>query len=148
MTGHTSGVSGSGRSKSARPHPPTISKRPTKLHYLRASGHTLVFRFGTTPELITLATTGGPVPPPDWAGTVYCSSSPVMVKGRFCSSPSQLGNVEVSILKVMILSSTDKVPKWVMLPWTIALFSAGVPVVRLLDATLGRLSRATASAPT
>jgi len=26
----------------------------------RASGHTLVFRFGTTPELITLATTGGP----------------------------------------------------------------------------------------
>ena len=26
----------------------------------RASGHTLVFRFGTTPELIKLATTGGP----------------------------------------------------------------------------------------
>ena len=26
----------------------------------RAAGHTLVFRFGTTPELITLATTGGP----------------------------------------------------------------------------------------
>ena len=26
----------------------------------RAPGHTLVFRFGTTPELITLATTGGP----------------------------------------------------------------------------------------
>jgi molybdate transport system substrate-binding protein len=25
-----------------------------------ASGHTLVFRFGTTPELIKLATTGGP----------------------------------------------------------------------------------------
>src|SRR3954471_15291369 len=34
-----------------------------------ASGHTLVFRFGTTPELIKLATTGGPfdlgVVPPD-----------------------------------------------------------------------------------
>jgi molybdate transport system substrate-binding protein len=26
----------------------------------RASGHTLVFRFGTTPELIKLVTTGGP----------------------------------------------------------------------------------------
>src|SRR5436853_5027772 len=26
----------------------------------RTSGHTLVLRFGTTPELITLATTGGP----------------------------------------------------------------------------------------
>jgi hypothetical protein len=50
----------------------------------------------------------------------------VMVKGRFCSIPSQLGNVEVSILKVMILSSTltDKVPQWVMLPPTIALFSS------------------------
>src|SRR5215471_800153 len=53
------------------------------------------------------------VPPPDAAGTVYVSSSPVRVKDRFCSIPSQLGNVEVSILKVMVLSAalTDKVPK-------------------------------------
>src|SRR6516225_2296364 len=46
-----------------------------------------------------------PVPPPDMAGTVYVSSSPVRVKGRFCSVPSQLGNVAVSILKVMVLSA-------------------------------------------
>jgi hypothetical protein len=74
------------------------------------------------------------VPPPDAAGTVYVSSSPVTVKGRFCSVPSQLGNVAVSILKVMVLSAalTDTVPKLAMLPPTIALFSSGVAVVRLL----------------
>ena len=33
------------------------------------------------------------VPPPDAAGTVNFSSSPVTVNGRFCSVPSQLGNV-------------------------------------------------------
>src|SRR4029450_3907035 len=87
------------------------------------------------------------VPPPDAAGTVSFSSSPVTVNGRFCSVPSELGNVEVSILKVMVLSAalTDTVPKWVMLPWTIALFSSGVAVVRLLEATLGRSARAIAS---
>src|SRR5256714_14029384 len=74
------------------------------------------------------------VPPPDAAGTVYVSSSPVTVKGRFCSVPSQLGNVAVSILKVMVLSAalTDKVPKLAMLPPMIALFSSGVAVVRVL----------------
>jgi molybdate transport system substrate-binding protein len=34
--------------------------RELAAQFERASGHTLVFRFGTTPELITLATTGGP----------------------------------------------------------------------------------------
>ena len=83
------------------------------------------------------------VPPPDAAGTVYCSASPVTVKARRCSVPSQLGNVEVSIVKAMVWSAalTAKVPKWVLLPWTIALFSAGVAVVRLLEAILGSPAR-------
>src|SRR2546429_633000 len=81
--------------------------------------------------------------PPDAVGTVYASSSPVTVKARFCSVPSQLGNVAVSILKVKVLSAalTDMVPKWVRLPPTIALFSSAVAVVRLLEATLGRSAR-------
>src|SRR5437588_8921166 len=84
------------------------------------------------------------IPPPDAAGTVYVSASPVTVKGRFCSVPSQLGNREVAILKVMVLSAalTDTVPKWAPLPWTMALFSSGVAVVRLFEATLGRSARA------
>src|SRR3954454_2243694 len=34
--------------------------RELATQFQRASGHTIVFRFGTTPELIKLATTGGP----------------------------------------------------------------------------------------
>src|SRR5713101_4279552 len=43
------------------------------------------------------------------------------------------------------VNAADKVPKWVALPWTIALFSSGVAVVRLLEATLGRPARTKAS---
>src|SRR5882724_10224931 len=87
------------------------------------------------------------VPPPDAEGTVYVSASPVRVKGRCCSVPSHLGNSEVSILKVMVWSAalTETVPKWAMLPWTMALFSSGVALVRLLEATLGRSARAMTS---
>jgi hypothetical protein len=38
LTGHSSGVSGSERSKSEHSHPPTFIKRPAKLRYLRTSG--------------------------------------------------------------------------------------------------------------
>src|SRR6267143_4661761 len=83
------------------------------------------------------------VPPPDAPAAVYRSWSPLMVNGRFCSVPLQLGNVAASILKVKVLSAalTDKVPKWARLPATIALFSSAVAVVRLLEATLGRSVR-------
>src|SRR4030095_7039868 len=86
------------------------------------------------------------LPPPDAAAAVYRSWSPLMVNGRFCSVPLQLGNVAVSILKVNVLSAalTDKVPKWARVPPTIALFSSAVAVVRLLEATLGRSARAKA----
>ena len=71
--------------------------------YLRVRGCAYLARFQTTVA----------VPPPDAAATVYFSSSPVTVKGRFCSVPFQLGNVAVSILKVKVLSAAlmDKVPK-------------------------------------
>src|SRR5947209_4886829 len=110
---------------------------PGRADYRRVRGDAYLARFQTTVA----------VPPPDAAGTVYVGSSPVTVKGRFCSVPSQLGNREVSILKVMVLSTalTDKVPKWAPLPWTMALFSSGVAVVRLLEATLGRSARAMTS---
>src|SRR5438105_4490388 len=102
--------------------PPT-SVEGSKADCPRVRGGAYLVRFQTTVA----------VPPPDAAGTVYCSSSPVTVNTRFCSVPSQLGNVAVSILKVMVLSAalTDTVPKWAPLPWTIALFSSGVAVVRL-----------------
>src|SRR5439155_6537934 len=76
------------------------------------------------------------VPPPDAAAAVYRSWSPLMVNGRFCSVPLQLGNVAVSIFKVKVLSAalTDKVQNGARLPPTIALFSSAVAVVRLLEA--------------
>src|SRR2546427_5312645 len=103
------------------------------LHRLLSSSHAYFARFQTTVA----------VPPPDAAAAVYRSWSPLMVNGRFCSVPLQLGNVAVSILKVKVLSAalTDKVPKWVRLPPTVALFSSAVAVVRLLEATLGRSAR-------
>ena len=55
------------------------------------------------------------VPPPDAAAApaVNVSSSPVMVNGSFSAVPFQLGNVELSIFKVSVLSAglTDTVPK-------------------------------------
>src|SRR3979490_1897423 len=38
----------------------TAPLRELAMQFESASGHKLVFRFGTTPELIKLATTGGP----------------------------------------------------------------------------------------
>src|SRR5207302_10864392 len=115
--------------------PPT-SVEGSKADCPRVRGGAYLVRFQTTVA----------VPPPDAAGTVYCSSSPVTVNTRFCSVPSQLGNVAVSILKVKVLSAalTDKLPKRVRLPPTIALFSSAVAVVRLLVATLRRAARAKA----
>ena len=51
--------------------------------------------------------------PPLEAGVVHFSSSPVTVKGRFCSVPFQFGNVLLSIWKMMVLSAslTVYVPK-------------------------------------
>jgi hypothetical protein len=70
----------------------------------------------------------------------YFSSSPAMVSDRFCSGPSQLGNVLLSSLKMMKPSVTTYVPKCVKLPVTIALFSSVVPVSRFSDANLGSLA--------
>ena len=70
---------------------------------------------------------------------MYFNSSPVRTKARFCSDPVQLGNVALSILKVRVLSLMEAVPKCAMLPPTMALFSSGVAVARLLDATLGKV---------
>ena len=57
---------------------------------------------------------------------------------------SNWGTWTVLDLNVRVLSAalTDTVPKSMTLPWTIALFSSGVPVVRLLEATFGRSARA------
>src|SRR5207247_6660707 len=72
------------------------------LHRLLSSSHAYFARFQTTVA----------VPPPDAAADVYRSWSPLMVNGRFCSVPLQLGNVAVSILKVKVLSAAlpDRVP--------------------------------------
>src|SRR5262249_46272137 len=81
------------------------------------------------------------VPPIDAGSTVHFMSSPVKeMTDRFCSVPVQLGHVLPSTLRVITLSATEYVPKWAMLPCTIALFSSGVPVLRLPDANLGRLA--------
>ena len=83
------------------------------------------------------------VPPPDAAGTVHWRTTPVMVNGYRCMRPFQLGNVEVSIARTRTYSATltDNVPKWAMLPATIARFSSGVPVTRLSEANMGRSAR-------
>jgi hypothetical protein len=60
---------------------------------------------------------------------------------RRCSVPFQAGQVPPSILCVRTLSCTVYVPKKALLPRTIAAFSSGVPVIRLLDANLGRSDR-------
>ena len=44
--------------------------------------------------------------PADAATTIYFSSSPVIVNGRFCSVPVQFGNVLYSIFKVVVLSAS------------------------------------------
>ena len=57
--------------------------------------------------------TTSPEPPPDAAGVVHFSSSPLSVKGRFCTLPFQFGNVLVWIWKVIVRSDsfTVYVPK-------------------------------------
>jgi hypothetical protein len=78
------------------------------------------------------------LPPPDAVGTVYCRSSPRSVKGRFCSTPFQFGNVALSISNTRELSRIEYVPKCAMVPPTIAFASSGAAVERLLEAILGR----------
>src|SRR4029077_4540312 len=51
----------------------------------RASGHTLVFRFGTTPELIKLATTGGSF---DLGIVPVDVMKDVAAQARFASEPT------------------------------------------------------------
>src|SRR5229473_518255 len=78
------------------------------------------------------------LPPVDAAAT-HVSWSPVSVKGRFCSVPSQLAKKACSILKRMVLSDslTEYLPQWGFAPCTAALFSSAVPSIRLFDANFG-----------
>src|SRR5262249_16103577 len=82
------------------------------------------------------------LPPPDPVELAHFSSSPVRVMSRFCSVPSQLGNVLPSILKISVLSAslTEYVPNQAMPPSAAALFSSAVPSLRLLDANFRRSS--------
>src|SRR5262245_22713979 len=110
--------------------PDGMSRRPLK----RQLWHGAYFaRFHTS-------TAGGP--PTDGAVFVYFSSSPATVKFvRFCSVPFQFGNELYSTRRTRSDPLTEYVPKYEMVPPMIALYSSGVPLVRLFDAYLGRSGR-------
>src|SRR5437899_4977014 len=85
------------------------------------------------------------LPPPDPVGLVHFISSPVRVISRFCSVPSQLGNVLPTIRKFTVLSAslTEYVPNHAMPPCAAALFSSAVPSLRLLEVNFRRSSPTT-----
>src|SRR5262249_51580137 len=91
------------------------------------------------PYLARFNTTSPRPSPADAVGTVYFNSSPTIVNGRVCWVPVQFGYELYSMFNVRVCSASLIVylPNWEMLPCTAALFSSGVPVVRLLDANLG-----------
>src|SRR5438552_8777142 len=91
---------------------------------------------------LTRFQTSSAVPPVD-AVAVFRKWSTVIVNGRFCSVPSQFGKKACSILKSMVLltSLTEYVAQCGLAPCTAALFSSGVPSIRLFDANLGRPGR-------
>src|SRR5262249_54394669 len=83
------------------------------------------------------------LPPAPGDGALHLSSSPDTLKGRLDSSPSWLGNRLVSsvMTSVLLVSSTDQLPKMATVACTTALFSSGVPSSRLLTLNLGRSER-------
>src|SRR5215831_7902680 len=112
---------------------------------LRPSGHTwcpdgMLRRCGAYFARFHTSIAAGP--PTDGAVFVYFSSSPARVKFvRFCSVPFQFGNELYSTRRTRSDPLTEYVPKYEILPPPIALYSSGVPLVRLFDAYLGRSGR-------
>src|SRR6266571_1571151 len=84
-------------------------------------------------------------PPFDGVGLTYIMSSPANERIRVWVPPEKLGNEQPSILTVStaVASSIAQLPKLAIMPCMTALFSSGVPVMRLLEANIGRSERST-----
>src|SRR5262245_61650792 len=82
-----------------------------------------------------------PLPPLDACAVTYFNSLALRVTiDRHCSVESQLGKVAASILNTreLLVGSTKYVPNAAMLFETTALFSSGVPSLRLPEANFAR----------